>query len=425
VRVDSPRATAVERSVRVAWAGGERRLRVGGPAELLLGEDDLSPFVPIALLLAMRRQEPLEIDGPVSERLLAALPETQEILSAWSPTLHRVPVRARELAPVPARPAAGRATCFSRGVDATYSATRPRPPGRELTHLVYCEGFDPSYTPASRDARLAAAHAAAERIGLPLVVATTNMPELIDHVVDFEDAYGAALAMAGLALGGGLGTLGIPSSRGYAGLLPAGSHPLLDPRWSTERTAIEHDGLFERVDKVIWLVDNRPDLLAGLHVCYAVDSAENCGRCLKCLNTALLLEIAGGLDRCPSLGPELDLEAVARDVRFTSALARLGINSNYNRLDSGPRHDELRRVLETILSESSAAPHDPSPHGILRHQNRLLTASLEGRFHPPLASGPRFPEATVGPLPVAAPAVAPEVAPRPRRLARLLRRRGR
>jgi len=410
--------------VRVAWAGGEQRLSVGGPPELLLEGDDLSAFVPIALLLAMRRREPLEIDGPVSERLLATLPETQEILSAWTPTLHRVPVRARALAPA-LPPAPLRASCFSRGVDATYSATRPRPPGEEVTQLVYCEGFDPSYTPASRDARIAAARAAAERIGLPLAVATTNMPELIDHVVDFEDAYGAALAMAGLALGGGIGVLGIPSSRGYGGLLPAGSHPLLDPRWSTERTAIEHDTPVERIDKVQWLVDNRPDLIDGLHVCYEIDSAENCGRCLKCLNTALLLEIAGGLHRSSSLGPELDLEAVERNVRFTSVLGRLAINVNSARLDPGPRHDELRAVLQTVLRESNATPDHPSPHGILRHQNRLLTASLEGRLHPPTAEGPHFPEATVGPLADPASAARDErPAPRRRWLA-LPRRRGR
>lgn len=407
--------------MRIGWAGGEQRLRIGGPPELLVADDDLSAFVPIGLLLAMRRQEPLEVDGPVSPMLLEALPETERILSAWSPTLHRVPIRARELA-APAERPAGRATCFSRGVDAMYSATRPRRPGEELTRLVHCEGFDPSYTPATAEARIAAAREAAERIGLPLVVATTNMPAVIDHVVDFEDAYGAALAMVGLALGGGIGTLGIPSSRGYAGLLPSGSHPLLDPRWSTERTAIEHDSLVERIDKVGWLVANRPDLVPLLHVCYAADSDRNCGDCLKCVNTALLLEIAGGLERArPPLGPELDLDRVARVVRFKSTLGRMAVNANYARLDPGPRHDPLREVLATVLRESNAVATDPSPHGILRHQDRLFAASLEGRFHPPLASGPEFPEATVGPLPP----VAAEAIERPRGWRGLLSRRRR
>lgn len=397
--------------MRIAWSGGETRLSVGGPPELLVQDDDLSAFVPISLLLAMRREEPLEIDGPVSAKLLDALPETQDILSAWAPTLMRVPVRVSEIAPVEPR-GAGRATCFSRGVDSMYSAARPRREGEELTHLVYCDGFDPSYGPATSAARIEAARGAAAAIGVPLAVATTNLPEVIHHVVDFEDSYGPALAMVGLALGAGIGTLGIPSSRGYTSLMPSSSHPLLDPRWSSERAAIEHDGILERIEKVQWLVDHRPDLLPWLYVCYDVDTAANCGDCLKCLNTALLLEIAGGLEQAGSLPPTLDMERVRKGVRFGSLVGRLGANVNYQSLSPGSEHDEFRSAIEEILRRSTAMPIDESPHGILRHQNRLFRAMHEGSPYGPVASGPRSPEVSVAALPPLPP---PAGESRPRR----------
>jgi hypothetical protein len=398
MRVDQLEASGGDRSVRVTSARGSQRLRVGVPAEYAVEGPDLTPFVPVALLLAMRREEPLEVDGPVSRRLLDALPVVQEILSAWSPTFTRVPVRVREVA-APLPPAAGRGCCFSRGVDSMYSATVPRRAGEEITELVYCEGFDPSYGPATVAARQRAAREAADAIGLPLVVATTNFTELIDHVVDFEDAYGAALAMVGLSLAGGLGKLTIPSSRDYGGLMPVGSHQLLDYHWSSERVAIEQDSVvFNRVDKVRWLVEQRRDLVPRLYVCWATDSAANCGRCAKCVYTAVLLEIAGGLHDAGSFPPEVDLDLLA-ETGYGVLLARMGLNDTYRAIPPEPRFDGLRRALEGTIRRSAELPLDESPHGISRHQNRLFTAVLEGRPYTATASGPRAPEPEVGPLP--------------------------
>jgi hypothetical protein len=139
VRLEDPRTVEagddLERSVRLRWIGGETRLWVRAPAALAGPEDDVSPWVPLAVVLAMRRAEPLLVDGPVSERLLHALSEAQEMLSMWNPWLTRVAVRATALTG-PGTPAPGRAAAFSRGVDSMYVAAAPRPPGEALTHLV-------------------------------------------------------------------------------------------------------------------------------------------------------------------------------------------------------------------------------------------------------------------------------------------------
>lgn len=399
MRIDDLRATGGERSVRVAWEGGESRLRVGVPVGAAVEGEDLTQFVPIALMLAMRRGEPLGVDGPVSARLLASLPAAQETLSAWCPTFTRVPVRVRgESQPV--APAAGRGCCLSRGVDSTYSATIPRPAGERLTHLIYCDGIDPSYGSATSDARIEAAHAAAAAIGLPLVVVTTNVREILDHVIDHEDSYGSALAMVGLSLAPSIGTFVIPSSRDYNTLIPRGSHPMLDPLWSSDRVAVQHDSMaVDRPGKVRWLVDNRPDLLPHLHVCWETDSARNCGRCFKCTTTAVLLHIAGGLEHAGSFPPRLDIEDVRRP-RNPNIVTRLGQNDTYRAIPPGPEFDELRDAVGEVIRESArlSEADDGSPHGIFRHQSRLFAALIRGEPYTATAGGERAAPPEVGEL---------------------------
>jgi hypothetical protein len=383
----------VERSARLSWIGGERRLVVRAPVELADRSPDMSAFVPPALLIAMRRAEPLQVDGTVSARLLNALPEAQEALSAWCPTYTRV----REAGAATAR--GGRvACCFSRGVDSTYSAAAPRRPGDALSQLVYCQGFDPVFSERTARARAAAARAAASRAGLPLAVVETNLAEVIHHLVDFEDAFGAGLAMVGLSLAGAVERLVIPSSRDYGGMIPVGSHPLLDHLWSTERVRVEHDSvMLDRPAKVKWLVEHRLDLVAHLHVCWARDSATNCGDCLKCVQTMALLQIAGGLERAGAFPPRLDLRRV-RELRLPALVTRIGWNDTYRAAGEGSKHEQLRRAIADLLHASAGLPDDGRPHGLSVHQTRLYRALERGEPLPLQAAGPRSPAATVGEL---------------------------
>src|SRR3954463_8862740 len=94
------------RTIGVAWIGGQMDVSVNVPAGYAPDDSDCSPFVPAALLVAMRRAEPLQIDGVVSRRLLESLPLAQEILSAWNPAMTRIPVRAAAVNDSPGAPAA-------------------------------------------------------------------------------------------------------------------------------------------------------------------------------------------------------------------------------------------------------------------------------------------------------------------------------
>ena len=385
----------VVRSVRLAWLGGETRLWVRAPKRYAVRDDDLSPFVPVALLLAMKRSEPLALHGPVSARLIAQLPLAQQLLSAWDPSLTRVPVRAeRELEPGERRP--GNACGFSRGVDSTHSAIARRPAGEELTQLVYCMHWNPGWSPEAEDAARAGAERAAAAVGLELVVVATNVREPLWGLVDWNDAHGAALAMLGLSLPGAAGRFTMASNVDHGNFLPRGSHPQLDPLWSTERVEVVHDyAELDRTGKLAAIVRDRPELLEHLHVCLTPDSVENCGRCPKCLLNMACLQAAGGSALPHAFPRRLDLDAI-RKLSFPPLMVRFGFNAAHAALPPTPEHEPLRDALAEMLRRSSRADWDEGDQSIYAHGERLIRAIWSGRPYSVRAAGPTRPPAEFG-----------------------------
>ena len=91
-------------------------------------------------------------------------------------------------------------------------------------------------------------------------------------------------------------------------LSPWGSHPLVEPSFTTQLCRVHYDELmFSRLDKVRLLLD-WPAALAGMRVCNETRaySAErlNCGVCEKCMRTRLALLALGALDRATAFAPQ-------------------------------------------------------------------------------------------------------------------------
>jgi hypothetical protein len=88
-----------------------------------------------------------------------------------------------------------------------------------------------------------------------------------------------------------------------------GTHPDLDPLYSSAALAVTHDGADERrIDKVA-RVARWDAALDALRVCYdlgALASTDrlNCGRCHKCVLTMLELVAAGALADCPGFAAD-------------------------------------------------------------------------------------------------------------------------
>jgi hypothetical protein len=266
---------------------------------------DVDAGMALALMPAMRRGRPLRASAPTSARLLAGLGAAQGLLHRWDERMRHVDVEADS---TPRRAVgAGVGLFFSGGVD-SFSALRRR--RAQLTHLVTVRGFDVTGA-EDWDAISAMARAVATTEGLSLIEVETDARTAVADLAWFEHGHGAVLASVGLVLQSTLDRLIIGSSRDAESLVPAGTHPDLDPLWSTETLAFEHDELLGRDAKVAEIVDYEP-AMQWLRVCWRRPDLYNCGRCDKCVRTQIALWMAGGLGRCRTLPDTIDLKRVRR-----------------------------------------------------------------------------------------------------------------
>ena len=84
-------------------------------------------------------------------------------------------------------------------------------------------------------------------------------------------------------------------------MIPYGTHPVLDPNYSSSNLRIRHDGIvLSRLDKTR-IVAASEAALQNLRVCNNYKRYDpgllNCGRCEKCLRTMLTLKILGVFDK--------------------------------------------------------------------------------------------------------------------------------
>jgi hypothetical protein len=314
---------------------------------------EAEPLLAAALLLAMRRGEPLCVPGRVSPRLLEGAARIQEIFHAWDRRFRPVPIEATPAAGRPRWPRPRGVACFfSGGVDSFYTALKH---ADRIGALVFCEGWDPPLEDAGRRARArAAVRAAAAALGKPLVEVVTNLAAVSAPVVRWRYYHGSALAAIALLLAPGFDRVLVPASHSYADLHPLGSHPLVDPLWSTEDVEVVHDGAEATRSQRVARIAESSAALRWLRVCWeGPDGAQNCGRCEKCVRTMVALRLAGALDRCATFPGVLDLEAVAR-LEIRTADARAYAEDNLRAAqEAGRRDPALAAALRACLARSA------------------------------------------------------------------------
>ena len=349
------------------------------------------PVLPALLLPAMRLGEDLVIDAPVSRRLLASVPTIMDIYAAWVPGMRRPAITAND-ADEPRR-GKGVGLFFSCGVDSFYSLRKALavPPEHDdaVSHLILIYGFDiRPRNPALFDLVAGHARSVAAAAHRKLVIVETNLRTFSDPLVGWDFYHGGALASTALALGGLQRKCFIPSTHAYGELVPWGSHPLLDPLWSTDSVDLVHDGCEAlRTEKIKELASF--DLaLQHLRVCWPDWIQDyNCGRCEKCLRTMIGLHVAGALERAATFPRRLDLQAI-RDVQLITGessvrfmedlLAALGPSP-----EGRPIARAIRRaVWKNRFRAQVAGVIDRTPGA------RATLAALRGKTPPPAASAP-------------------------------------
>ena len=312
--------------------------------------NDAGAFLVLALLPCMKTGSNLVVESEISGRLLSHLETIQDIYCSWHPSLRRVRIQA----PVgrPKAPPEGNrvATCFSAGVDSFYTLLKHRD---EITDLVFVHGWDIDLEDRGLRRRSAErVRAIGAEFGKQVIELETNVgPFLCDYMRWGDLGHGAAIASAGLLLSALLRKIYIPSSHTYAHLFPWGTHPILDPLWSTETLEFVHDGCeATRLQKVAKVAES-DTAIQGLRVClHPPEDTLNCGRCEKCVRTMIELHVAGVMDRCTAFGDKLTPESASKIiVRPDDVSTRAFIQENLDSLEArGQDHqlcDALRKAL--------------------------------------------------------------------------------
>jgi hypothetical protein len=245
-------------------------------------------YLAVGLLPAMAAGVTLDLRDlpPVSGELLASLDEIQEIWTTWNPELKKIAVRCASTSePVVST---GTAVCFSGGADAVHAALSY---AESDATLVYVGGFDFDMSADALAVAVARVQPLADRLERRLEAVATDWIRFTRHRrLSRPLTHGGCL----VAIGHLMATtqLTIASSNTWARLNPWGTHPLLDPLWSTEAIAIRHRGNeATRLEKVAAIARDQA-LLQKLWVC-PYSPSENCGTCEKCLRTRAILHVIG------------------------------------------------------------------------------------------------------------------------------------
>jgi hypothetical protein len=245
----------------------------------------------------------------------------------------------------------GRALCFTGGVDSFFSLLAG---DHDPTHLLFVHGYDLPLEDHERRADASRSiQAVAAALGLVPVEVETNLRH--HHCfaqASWEHTHGAALVAIALLLRAEIGALVIPPSYATSRLIPWGSHPELDERWSVPgQLAVEHGdaGPFRR--ERLRAVADDPLVHAHLRVCWAhLQPGTNCGRCEKCVRTMVDLEYLGRRDEVVTFPAEPDLPELVDGLPTLPA----SIVPMWRDLRDLPLRPEVTAALNRVLDRSPA-----------------------------------------------------------------------
>ncbi len=310
-------------------------------------------FAGLFLLPAAMAQVELEIDAPLSATWQYNVDQVLATFQSWLQSSRKVNLKYAEHSAPPAPTVSSDRTglCFSGGVDSFYSLLTYRD---QIDALVFVRGFDMSLKDTERFQEFEdGLHRIGEALGVQSIVLSTNLrkhPQFAPF--PWEMTHGAALAAAGHLLHQTLGQLFISASFPQAYLKPWGSHPSIDPHWSSEYMTIAHVGDEQwRTDKLIAIADE-PLVQQHLRVCWENRSVSgNCGCCEKCVRTMLVLAT---IDKLEHFSVFADAHCLADHVRSLGSLKQLYIPV-YETFLTHALPADVNAALRELLKASKAA----------------------------------------------------------------------
>lgn len=273
---------------------------------------------------------PLHID----RQLYQSVSEIMDIYRLWVEGLNRIDSSA--IVPVDRDTSSGTQTgvFFSGGVDSFFTLMKNLD---EVDTVIFVHGFDVHLEDITHRQRVSKqVHRVANQLGKNVIEIETNLKSMLDNFLPWRWAHGAALASVAHLLTPVFKRIYLASTYSYDALLPHGSHPLLDPLWSSSNLQIAHHGCgARRSEKIMYLADY-DIVLKNLRVCYKnLEYSEhnrnweyNCGKCAKCIRTMIALQIAGKFDECTTFSGPPDLKRLSGTLKRDAKLERVFLLDN-------------------------------------------------------------------------------------------------
>jgi len=297
-----------ENTVRKLW------FRVPNEMENLSLTAD--PFLAASLIDCMWKDEDIYVEGEVSEKLFNSLETIMDCHILGNSELHKIKIHATKR-----KNSAGSnqfiGSFFSGGVDSFYTLLKNK---EKISHLILVRGFDIALGHEDDkiwDKILHNAKAVAQKYNKQLIPVITNIKYGYNDTATLkfwlESAFGSGCASVGLVFQDFFSEIFIPSSMAYNELIPHGSHPVLDPLWSTEKLEFIHSGCeATRFHKIERQVAKSEMALNTLRVCWENrDKMYNCCNCEKCLRNMTCLEILGKIKDAKSFPEKLDVKKIS------------------------------------------------------------------------------------------------------------------
>jgi len=313
-RIADLRREPGELSFEAQLGGGEpRRIWFRSETEVTPSAD---AALAACLMPAMRTGGRLEIEEPISPRLLSNQREYQAIQRVWSYSWNYDEAPLEEVEVIaPVRPAERRqptgrvAAFFSGGVD-SFATIFSNP---DVTDLVFIRGVDIlprlAHQQGLADRVETRLRAAAEELGKPLHVVETNVRDLSDPLIRWECYFSSPLLAVSHFFAPLFDRVLITGDADHETQPPIGTALMIDHLWSSETLeVVDFGGRLSRHQRV-GLIAEDPVVRRTLRTCWEnPDGAYNCGHCRKCVQTMISLDLHGALQGVETFPPEPNLD---------------------------------------------------------------------------------------------------------------------
>jgi hypothetical protein len=346
------------------------------------------PWLVLLFPCAIATGEHIQIDLPVDPTLIYNLRGIWRVWQSWYSWVNPIKIKAHE-EPSPDCGAEA-ALFFSGGVDSYFSLIGAHSHANEFSHasltsLLMVWGFDISLSSPNEFARSCEiGEQATRQFNKQFIPIATNLRDLDGFGNRWGGlSHGAALASIGHLVSNKFNHILIGSTHNYSHLSPWGSHPLVDPQFSSANTAIIHYGAAStRVEKMERICAV-PEAARALRVCYKLQSASNCSRCSKCLRTMVTFDLLEKQDLAESFDwSEYSLERVAHvflrnknDTDFALEIREAALERNRPdivcAIDKSLRRSKGFRAIERALTTLTETPF------LWRYGNQLRRSFIE------------------------------------------------